>query len=126
MALKNQHGWMTSIVFLTLMVTTLSKISKLKKVIHGHSKMENFTERAFEQMIPRKLLGRFTGSKMIDSEKNKVAFKSVKNLQQGFSLPPGRKLQAIVSKSRVALKKSKDYGISEKERQLRNKHGWKL
>lgn len=123
MALKSTQLW--SIVLLLAMSTasTLGRISKKRTVLHGHSKIENASFDISRKLKERRLLGRFSGSKLIRTSKSKLAFKKVKNLKNTFSLPPGRNLSAVHSRKverteKAAKINSKNLDI---ERQLKRK-----
>lgn len=123
MALKSINLW--SIVLLIALSASpiLGRISKSRTVLHGRSKMENGSFNMTRKLKERRLLGRFSGSKLIRNTKSKLAFKKVKNLKNNFRLPPGRILSTIHTRKisvheKAAKINSKNLNI---ERQLKKK-----
>lgn len=123
MALNLTRIWLIAIVIALGLDSTMGKISKSKTILHDRSKMENSPLRLERILKDRTLLGRFSGSKLIRKAKSRLAFKKVKNLKNGFGLPPGRILSADYT--RKISTKQRDVRINPKnlnvERQLRKK-----
>jgi len=123
MALNLTRIWLIAIVIALGLESIMGKISKSKTILHDRSKIENSPLRLERILKDRTLLGRFSGSKLIRKAKSKLAFKKVKNLKNGFGLPPGRILSAeytskISTKQREVRINPKNLNV---ERQLRKK-----
>ena len=122
MALNLTRIWLMAIVIAVGIESTIGKISKSKKILHDHTKIENSPLRLERILKERSLLGRFSGSKLIRKNKSKLAFKKVKNMKNGFGLPPGRILSATfnrkISTHRGLKINPKNLNV---ERQLRKK-----
>jgi hypothetical protein len=119
MALNLNRIWLLSIIIAVGIQSTMGKISKT--TLHERTKMENSPLRLEKILKERRLLGRFSGSKLI--RKSKLAFKKVKNLKNGFGLPPGRKLAAVYTKKVSTGHKAAKINLNNLnvERQLRKK-----
>ena len=123
MALKSTQLWSIVVILAISITSSVGRISKKRSILHGHSKIENASYDISRKLKERRLLGRFSGSKLIRQSKSKLAFKKVKNLKNTFSLPPGRNLSALhtrklVTKQKAAKINSKNLDI---ERQLKRK-----
>lgn len=126
MALNPNRILMMALVSTLMATWTLAKISKTKSILHEHSKIENASPRLTQMLKERRLLGRFSGSKLIHRNKSKLAIKKVKNLKSTGGLPPGRKLAAVYTKKVATTRKASRVSAkpSDVERQLRKKGKW--
>ena len=123
MALKENRIW-SLVIFITIAIVPIhGKITKMKRIVHEHSKIENAPLNLTNILKERQLLGRFSGSKLIKNLKHKEVSKNVKNMKNAFKLPPGRNLTAVYTNKIVTHKKKAKVNLKNLnvERQLRKK-----